>query len=215
MRRNRQFGSWRETLFQVQLQAIEVGMMVLILAARARGDSRPADAAASAPPAAEKSERRIVVSIPDCRLALIEDGRVVRIYQVAVGAPVSPSPAGQFHIVQRVTDPAYYHPGVVIPAGADNPVGPRWIGLNAKGYGIHGTNQPGSIGHHASHGCIRMRNADVKELFELVQEGDPVELHGERDAETKELFGDGEAGLESAAASSDGQVENAVMSAER
>lgn len=113
---------------------------------------------------------------------------MVKVYPVSVGAPESPSPKGEFKIVRRLTDPTYYQPGVVIPPGLENPLGSRWIGLNLKGYGIHGTNQPQSIGYNASHGCIRMRNRDVKELFELVREGDAVEVHGERDAATEAIF---------------------------
>ncbi len=58
-----------------------------------------------------------------------------------------------------------------------------------KGYGIHGTNAPSSIGRKASHGCIRMRNRDVEELFEMVAVGDPVELHAERTPELEQIFG--------------------------
>lgn len=58
-----------------------------------------------------------------------------------------------------------------VAPGKDNPWAPAWLGLSAAGYGIHGTNRPDSIGRAASHGCIRMRNADVEELFELVKLG--------------------------------------------
>src|SRR5437879_10963093 len=71
--------------------------------------------------------RRIVVSIPDRKLALIENDLVVSIYPVAVGAAVSPSPVGTFSIVNRVSNPTYYKPGTVIGPGAANPVGTRWI----------------------------------------------------------------------------------------
>jgi len=134
------------------------------------------------------SGRRIVVSIPDRKLALIENETVVRVFDVAVGAPESPSPAGAFTIVSRVTNPTYYHPGKVIAPGATNPIGTRWIGLSEKGFGIHGTDDPKSIGHARSHGCIRLRNADVEKLFERVRGGDVVELHAERTAETSALF---------------------------
>ena len=138
--------------------------------------------------AAFRPQRRIVVSIPDRKLALVEDGRVVKIYRTAVGAQASPSPAGTFTILQRVKNPAWYGPGTVVAAGQNNPVGTRWLGLSRKGYGIHGTNQPRSIGRRASHGCIRMRNSDVEELFELVSVGDVVELHGQRDPELTQIF---------------------------
>ena len=132
--------------------------------------------------------RRVVVSIPDRKLALIENDRVVRVYDVAVGAPVSPSPVGTFTIVNRLSNPTYYKPGKVIGPGAANPLGTRWIGLNEKGYGIHGTDVPASIGFAKSHGCIRLKNADVEQLFERVRAGDVVELHAEVTPEIAQLF---------------------------
>jgi lipoprotein-anchoring transpeptidase ErfK/SrfK len=136
------------------------------------------------------SHRRILVSIPDRKLAVVEDNTVIRIFPVAVGADVSPSPAGNFQIVTRVSNPTYYHPGVVIPAGKDSPIGTRWIGLDKSGYGIHGTNVPASIGHAASHGCIRLRNRDVEELFSLVHVGDMVEIRAEHNDELASIFED-------------------------
>jgi len=133
--------------------------------------------------------RRIVVSIPDHKLALIENGRVVRIYSVAVGAPESPSPSGEFQIAQRLENPTYYKPGVVIGPGGNNPLGTRWMGLNVKGFGIHGTNQPNSIGKNASHGCVRLRNEDAEDLFARVRVGDRVSLVAERDEEIAQIFG--------------------------
>ena len=132
--------------------------------------------------------RRLVVSIPDRKLAVIENNEVVEVFTVAVGAPNSPSPTGTFTIVNRVANPTYYHPGKVIAPGPQNPIGTRWIGLNQKGYGIHGTDQPSSIGYAKSHGCIRLRNADVERLFERVRAGDVVELHAERTPELDQLF---------------------------
>ena len=132
--------------------------------------------------------RWVLVSIPDRKLALLENGKVVRIYRVAVGKSSTPSPAGAFQIVNRLTNPTYYHKGQVIAAGANNPVGSRWIGLTAKGYGIHGTNQPNSIGKAASTGCIRMSKRDLEELFELVNVGDRVEIRAERDEQLAAVF---------------------------
>ncbi|HLK19462.1 MAG TPA: L,D-transpeptidase [Bryobacteraceae bacterium] len=132
--------------------------------------------AASAEVFAESGSRRLVVSLADRKIALFEEGRVVKVYPIAVGKHSTPSPNGSFHIVSRVVKPTYYQPGKVVPAGPSNPLGTRWMGLGFKGYGIHGTNRPKSIGKAASHGCIRMRNADVEDLFERVEVGDPVEL---------------------------------------
>jgi L,D-transpeptidase ErfK/SrfK len=125
-------------------------------------------------------EKRIVVSIPDRKLILLEGSRVLKIYDVAVGKPSTPSPAGEFQIVNRVPNPTWYGPGKIVSPGRQNPLGTRWMGLSAKGYGIHGTNAPRSIGKAASHGCIRMRKHDLEELFELVNVGVPVELRSER-----------------------------------
>lgn len=132
--------------------------------------------------------REILVSIPDRQLALIQDGQILRIYAVAVGADTSPSPTGDFTIVNRLENPTYYRPGVVIDPGADNPLGTRWMGLSQKGFGIHGTNVPSSIGKAASHGCIRMSREDLEDLFALVQVGDAVHIRAERDEQVAEIF---------------------------
>jgi len=139
--------------------------------------------------ARQRARRIVLVSIPDRRLAVMEGGNVLAYFPVAVGADVSPSPTGEFEIVNRVSNPAYYHAGTVTEASEHSPVGTRWIGLNLKGYGIHGTNAPGSIGRAASHGCIRLRNRDVERLFAMLRVGDAVSIHGERDDEIAGVFG--------------------------
>jgi lipoprotein-anchoring transpeptidase ErfK/SrfK len=126
-----------------------------------------------------RPQRRIVVSIPERRMAVMESGRVVKTYDAAVGASKSPSPTGEFTVTIRLAYPAWYGPKTVIPPGKANPLGTRWIGISRKGYGIHGTNRPKSIGRAVSAGCIRLRNEDVEELFEMVSVGDIVELRGE------------------------------------
>lgn len=136
------------------------------------------------------AKRVIVVSLADRKLALVEDGKVVRIYPVAVGKPSTPSPAGTFVIERRVMNPTYSHDGRIVPPGPNNPVGDRWMGLSIRGYGIHGTNAPRSIGKAASHGCIRMGKADIEDLFAKVQVGDTVELIATPNQETAQLFGD-------------------------
>jgi len=140
-----------------------------------------------------QSTRRIVISIPDRSLAVIESGRVLKVYPTAVGASITPTPTGSYRIIQRIPNPTWYTKGRVVPPGKSNPLGTRWLGLSVKGYGIHGTNNPSSIGHNASHGCIRMRNQDIEELFELVSIGDRVELYRERTAELESIFGAAEA----------------------
>ncbi|WP_348263019.1 L,D-transpeptidase [Telmatobacter sp. DSM 110680] len=135
------------------------------------------------------AKRVIVVSLADRKLALVEDGQVKKVYTVAVGKPTTPSPTGTFSIARRVKNPVYQHEGKTVQPGPGNPVGTRWMGLSVKGYGIHGTNEPKSIGKAASHGCIRMAKKDLEEMYELVNVGDTVELVGQRNEETAQLFG--------------------------
>jgi lipoprotein-anchoring transpeptidase ErfK/SrfK len=141
----------------------------------------------------EEPTRRIIVSIADRKLAVIENGRVVKVYPTAVGADATPSPVGVFKIANRVKDPTWYGPkGQIVPAGKANPLGDRWMGLSRKGYGIHGTNNQRSIGHNVSHGCIRMRKADVEELFELARVGDVVEMVAEPSEALAGIFSAGQ-----------------------
>jgi lipoprotein-anchoring transpeptidase ErfK/SrfK len=151
---------------------------------------RAADAAATATTttATPATKRRIVVSIPDRKLVVLQNDQVLARFDVAVGSASTPSPIGTFTIVNRIPNPTYYRPGKVVPPGANNPLGTRWLGLNQKGYGIHGTDRPGSIGTAQSQGCIRLRNADVERLFEQVRAGDVVELHADRTEDIAELF---------------------------
>ncbi|HWG21790.1 MAG TPA: L,D-transpeptidase [Terracidiphilus sp.] len=137
----------------------------------------------------QEKSRVLVVSLEDRKLALVEDGQVLKVFPVAVGKPSTPSPQGDFTIERRVKDPVYHHDGKTVQPGPGNPVGTRWMGLSIRGYGIHGTNAPRSIGKAASHGCIRMAKADLEELYGLVQVGDKVELIGQRNEETAQLFG--------------------------
>jgi lipoprotein-anchoring transpeptidase ErfK/SrfK len=146
----------------------KLSAILVIAIARARGEEP-----------SQQTMQRIVISIPDRKLAFFDDGKLVKVYDVAVGKPKTPSPTGLHRVIVRVENPTWYGPSKTVPAGKTNPVGTRWIGLSAKGYGIHGTNAPRSIGKAASHGCIRMRNRDVEELFSLVQIGAEVDLRTE------------------------------------
>jgi lipoprotein-anchoring transpeptidase ErfK/SrfK len=155
--------------------------------ASAQQQTAPQQAQQTLQPAAP--QRIIVVSLEDRKLALVEDGQVKKIYTVAVGKPSSPSPEGVFTIERRVANPTYRHDGKTVLPGPANPVGTRWMGLNKHGYGIHGTNEPKSIGKAASHGCIRMARPDLEEFYALVSVGDTVRLVGQRNDETARLFG--------------------------
>jgi len=181
---------------ELKTKASLVLAILVLAAARVHAQEQAAQAAPA---------RQIIVSIADRKLALIENGEVTKIYSVAVGKDTTPSPTGTFTIVNRLTNPTYYHTGMVVPQGPQNPIGTRWIGLSQKGYGIHGTNAPKSIGKAASHGCIRMAKKDLEELFEMVRPGDVVEIRGERDEQTAAIFGTAEpVVVATATASTDG-----------
>jgi hypothetical protein len=168
-----------------QQNTLAMAVMATILTVNAAAQS-----AGNSPAAAAVHKTVIVVSLDDHKLALVEDGKVKKIYPVAVGKPSTPSPVGTFTIERRVMNPTYSHSGRTVAPGPNNPVGTRWMGLSVHGYGIHGTNAPGSIGRAASHGCIRMAKADLEELYPQVAVGDTVELIGTRNQETAQLFGD-------------------------
>lgn len=147
--------------------------------------SAPAAIDQSAAPAAK---RQIIISIADRQLAVIDHGQVLKTYPIAVGARGTPSPDGDFVIINHAKDPVYRHGDKEIAPGKDNPLGTRWMGLSLKGYGIHGTNVQSSVGKAVSHGCFRMRKQDVEELYTLVQVGDTVMVRRERDAMIAKVF---------------------------
>lgn len=124
----------------------------------------------------------IAVDRSKYKLTLYKDLKPVKIYGVAVGAAGLETPAGAYTVQSKQVNPTWYVPdsewagklaGKVIPPGPDNPLVARWLGL-ADGVGIHGTNEPASIGSSASHGCIRMRPADVIKLYDEVPVGTAV-----------------------------------------
>lgn len=133
-----------------------------------------------ASPAAGSARHEIVVNIPAFSLHLYEDGVLTVTYPIGVGRVVNPSQLGPTRIINEVHYPTYYPPDWYarglqpIPPGPDNPVGTRWLGLGFRGYGIHGTNEPHTIGTAASAGCVRMFNHDVEDLARRVGVGTSV-----------------------------------------
>lgn len=124
------------------------------------------------------AEPQIIINIPAFTLYLYDQGVPIKSYPISIGTELNPSRLGETEVINKVVDPTYYPPqgGTPILPGPDNPVGTRWLGLGFSGYGIHGTNNPNSIGRAASAGCIRLRNEDVEELTELVAVGTMVKL---------------------------------------
>ena len=142
----------------------------------------------------------LVVNLPERGVFLFRDGAFERFYPIAIGQPGRfATPTGQFELVSRVKDPTWMPPewaglGVdtVVPAGPDNPLGDRWMGLSMSGLGLHSTTQPTSIGSAASHGCMRMYPQMSHDLFDRVRVGFPVRIEYEpvkigRDPETGSL----------------------------
>ena len=124
----------------------------------------------------------IVVNRAANTLRLYRGSTLVRTFRVATGQSIYPTPAGIWRIVDKQLDPWWYPPTYdawakglkPVPPGPANPLGTRWMGLNAPGVGIHGTDAPASIGYSASHGCIRMQVLDAEWLFEHVRVGTVV-----------------------------------------
>lgn len=110
---------------------------------------------------------RITVDTNAQTITLYQNGKVIKSYPVATGAPTTPTPLGDWRIIQKLMN----------PGGA---FGTRWMKLSIPwgGYGIHGTDNPASIGKASSHGCIRMFNEDIEELYDIVPLGTPVRIIG-------------------------------------
>ena len=107
-------------------------------------------------------------------LTLKSGDRIVKTYRISTGVN-NCTPVGTFKIVNKVVDPTWYTTGSVVPADSPkNILGSRWLGLSEKGYGIHGTTEPQSIGRQVTSGCVRMKNAEVEELYRIVPEGTEV-----------------------------------------
>jgi lipoprotein-anchoring transpeptidase ErfK/SrfK len=124
----------------------------------------------------------IVITRGENKLRLFDGKRLVRVFSVATGQAIYPTPAGIWFIKDKQKNPWWYPPTYdawakglkPVPPGPTNPLGTRWMGLNAPGVGIHGTDAPSSIGYSASHGCIRMQVPDAEWLFPRVRVGTPV-----------------------------------------
>lgn len=132
--------------------------------------------------AAEAEGARITINLASRILTFWRDGRKVTMYPIAAGRPDTQTPVGRFAVVEKEMDPEWIDPKDVkkkIPPGEENPLGRRWMRFY-KTYGIHGTNEPGSIGGYVSDGCVRLREENVEELFAMTALGTPVEIAYER-----------------------------------
>jgi lipoprotein-anchoring transpeptidase ErfK/SrfK len=114
-------------------------------------------------------------------LKLFHGRQLVKLFHVATGQAVYPTPSGMFEIVNMQENPWWTPPNSSwaqglkpVPPGPGNPLGTRWMGISSPGVGMHGTPDDASIGYSRSHGCIRMHISDAEWLFEHVEVGTPV-----------------------------------------
>ncbi|MGI6093527.1 MAG: L,D-transpeptidase family protein [Veillonellaceae bacterium] len=130
---------------------------------------------------ADISSPRIIINLPSRTLDLYSVNDFIKEYPIAIGKPSTPTPIGNFSIINKEVDPVWMPPrkGYVIPPGPDNPLGHRWMGFLPL-YGIHGTNAPWAIGLAVSNGCVRMYEEDAQELFNIVDYGTPVKVTYDR-----------------------------------
>lgn len=141
-------------------------------------------------PAFDPDANGIVLNVPECEVYLVHDGEIVKHYPVAVSAPDKPVPLGLTRVVCKEKNPPWFIPvsiqkemrgrlragRTVVPPGPRNPLGPRWIGFWNGNFGMHGTNVPTSIKQYASHGCVRFRAGDIKDLYDRVSLGTPIRI---------------------------------------
>jgi lipoprotein-anchoring transpeptidase ErfK/SrfK len=120
----------------------------------------------------------LIINKANNKLAYIDDGEIKHIYPVATGKSAGLTPQGEFNITVKAKNPYYRRKN--IPGGDPrNPLGTRWIGFDALGtdgriYGVHGTNNPSSIGKYITEGCVRMKKQDVEYLYEHIPLGTKV-----------------------------------------
>jgi len=127
------------------------------------------------------------LKIPTCRLSLVIDKsqntlvlkageEILKTYTVSTGKNNS-TPVGVFKVTDKLIHPTWYKAGAVVPFGSpENELGTRWMGITAKGYGIHGTIHPETIGQQVTAGCVRMLNEEAEELYSLIPSGTEVTI---------------------------------------
>ena len=128
------------------------------------------------------AQKAVVVNLQLFRLDLYRGAELTDQFAVGVGALSFPTPPGAYYVRSKAMNPTWRNPGsswarsmpAYIPPGPRNPLGTRALRLDRGALVIHGTPQPWSIGHRSSHGCIRMRRADIEKLYDLVPEQTPV-----------------------------------------
>ena len=134
---------------------------------------------------AQADDYEVLINIPSRTLELRKGGHIEKTYPVGVGRSNFPTPTGNFKVITKIKNPGWENPykpagEVRIKPGRNNPLGTRWIGFyrdkNDNEYGMHGTNNPSSVGKYSSHGCVRMHIKQAEELFDKVEIDTPVKV---------------------------------------
>lgn len=133
--------------------------------------------AASMACAAPIHKPSLLIDKSDNTLTLKSGGKPLKTYRVSTGKNNS-TPVGVFKITDKLEHPTWYKPGggIIPPKSPKNELGTRWMGITKKGFGIHGTLEPEKLGQSVSAGCVRMKNEEVEELFNLVPPGTQVTI---------------------------------------
>lgn len=179
---------WQPAVYgrKVNAQTAASVITAALLAEAASGTPGPVVAlnAASVTPATTDAElgRGIIVDISKRRLWLYDHAKLVKTVRVAVGMRAYPTPIGTFKVIGKKANPSWRNPGgawgknmpAYIKPGPSNPLGVRALYINSPGIRIHGTSKSSSIGHAASHGCVRVANKEIVKLYPLVPVGTKV-----------------------------------------
>jgi lipoprotein-anchoring transpeptidase ErfK/SrfK len=135
------------------------------------------------PAVIEATKGHIVVIKHLFKVFVFRDGKRVFSAPIAIGMPAHETPTGSFNVISKIKNPSWVPPNSPwaaglepVPPGLSNPLGTRWIGTSAPAIGFHMTPMDYSVGHAASHGCMRMHQADVEKMFDLVDVGETVEI---------------------------------------
>jgi lipoprotein-anchoring transpeptidase ErfK/SrfK len=175
------FGCFGTALLLLGIESMGVGRTV------SRPDDRVTAFTHSPPRSRQRprqeitSKKRLVVDLGDRRVYFWDAQKLIASYPISIGQPGWETPVGSFKITQMEEHPVWKQPitGTVVPPGGQNPLGDRWIGFWTDGstyIGFHGTPNETQVGLAISHGCLRMRNSEIRQLYDRVAIGMPVKV---------------------------------------
>ena len=131
-------------------------------------------------------ERGLVINLPELRMYDFPRPGPPQVYAIAIGEVDSPTPTGSFVLGMRRAEPVWYVPDsirgerpelpAVVPPGPANPLGSHWISIGSTSYGLHGTNNPWSIGRLSTHGCVRLYDDVMRRLFTSAPAAAPLRI---------------------------------------